>query len=241
MGLARSLVVAAVLWLAWVPAPAGAETLRGHCVSVHDGDTLTVMAGTRKEKIRLLGIDAPEIGQPPWGYASRDYVRGLALDKNVRVETDVQERDKYGRLLGYVYVGSTFVNLEAVKAGHAVLLTYAPNVRHVDLFTSAQTAARTKGLGLWNPKAPLAQTPYQFRHQNDGKPRFDRGDTYRVASPVPSAGGSAGPIVTGQAVRFNKRSKKFHRPGCSHTCKTCIEVPEAEALSRGGVACKGGR
>lgn len=226
MHLLRSLAVAAIVWLA--AAPAHAETLRGHCVSVHDGDTMTVLAGDRKEKIRLLGIDAPEIGQPPWGFTSRDFVRGLALDKDVRVETDVQARDKYGRLLGYVYVGSTFVNLEAVKAGQAVLLTYAPNVRFVELFTGAQTEARARGLGLWNPKAPLTQTPYQFRHPD------------AAASPRPA--GSTAPTTVAEAatgkVRFNRRSKKFHPPGCGHTCPSCVELDVAEAQGRGGVQCK---
>lgn len=214
----RSLAAAAVLLLV-AAAPAAARTLTGHCVSVHDGDTLTVMAGDRKEKIRLLGIDAPEIGQPPWGFASRDFVRGLALDKDVRVETDVQPRDKYGRLLGYVYVGKTFVNLEAVKAGHAVLLTYAPNVRYVELFTGAQTEARGKGLGLWNPKAPLTQTPYQFRHPG-------------------GAAASEAPVAATGKVLFNRKSKKFHPPGCGHTCKTCVELDVAEARGQGGVQCK---
>lgn len=233
----RTLAAATLVWLVTAATPAWAETLQGRVVSVHDGDTMQVeVPGGRREKIRLLGIDSPEIGQPPWGVRARDFTRGLALDKEVRVETDVQPRDKYGRLLGYVYAGKTFVNLEVIRQGHAVLLTYPPNVRHVELFTQAQTEARTKGLGLWDPKAPLPETPYQFRHKNDGKRTYDRGEGMRLASPRPRA--SAGAVAPKTMVRFNKRSKKIHPPGCGHECPTCVEMTMEEAQQRGGEVCK---
>lgn len=236
----RTLAVATLVWLAASCPAAWAETIQGRVVSVHDGDTMQVeLPGGRREKIRLLGIDSPEIGQPPWGERARDYTRGLALDKDVRVETDVQPRDKYGRLLGYVYAGTTFVNLEVIRGGHAVLLTYPPNVKFVELFTKAQEEARTKGLGLWDPKAPLPETPYQFRHKNDGNRTYDRGDGMRIASPRPRASfAPPSQVAPKTMVRFNKRSKKIHPPGCGHECPTCLEMTMEEAQKRGGVLCK---
>lgn len=242
----RTLAATAVAWLVLAPA-AWAETLQGRVVSVHDGDTMQVeVGGGRREKVRLLGIDAPEISQAPWGVRSRDFMRGLAMDKDVRVETDVQARDKYGRLLGYVYVGPTFVNHEAVKSGHAMILTYPPNVKFVELFTAAQAEARTKGLGVWDPKEPLTQTPYEYRHRGE-KPGFTRGANLKVASPGPRPAASARPATKGAAavqdapagqVRFNPRSKKYHPAGCGHECGTCVALPLAEAKARGGVECK---
>ncbi len=237
----RTLAAVTCAWLVLTASPAWAETLQGRVVSVHDGDTMQVEVDGRREKIRLVGIDSPEMSQAPWGERARDFTRGLALDKDVRVETDVQPRDRYGRLLGYVYVGTTFVNLEVIRSGHAVLLTYPPNVKHVDAFTAAQTAARAKGLGLWDPKAPLSETPYQFRHRNDGKPTFTRGDRLKVASPDTHSSRSANPAAQDAPrgmVRFNPRSKKIHPPGCGHECPSCVPMTMDEAEKRGGVVCK---
>lgn len=228
---------AAVAWLMLVPA-AWAETLHGRVVSVHDGDTMQVEVAGRREKIRLVGIDTPEISQAPWGVRARDYTRRLALGKAVRVETDVQPRDRYGRLLGYVYIGDTFVNLEVIKSGHAVLLTYPPNVKHVHAFTAAQTDARKQQRGIWDPREPLTETPYQHRHKKDGKPAYTRGGGMKVASPAaprPRAGAQDAPA--GQ-VRFNPRSKKIHPPGCRHECPSCQPMTMDEAKQRGGTVCK---
>lgn len=211
-----------------------AETLQGTCVSVYDGDTLTLMVGDRKEKIRLLGIDAPEMKQAPWGKQSRDFARGLALNKQLRIETDVQPRDRYGRLLGYAYAGDTFINLELVRQGQAVLLTYPPNVKYVERFTAAQKEARAKGLGIWNPKSPLDVSPRDFRRGK--KPAaFTRGAGLKLAPS--SAPGASGTLT----VRFNKRSKRYHSDTCGHRCQTCESVPLPEAEARGGKPCRSRR
>src|SRR5207302_4566860 len=106
--------------------------LAAQVLSVHDGDTITVQLADRKEKVRLIGIDAPEIDQAPWGIQARDALRGLLDGKTVRLETDITVRDQYRRLLAYVYVGEMLVNLELVRQGQAVLYTVPPNVAHVE-------------------------------------------------------------------------------------------------------------
>ena len=74
--------------------------------------------------------------------------------KEVRLEMDVQERDKYGRLLAYVYLeDSTFVNAELLKQGYAQVATYPPNVKYVELFVKLQKEARENKRGLWKEKA----------------------------------------------------------------------------------------
>lgn len=219
------------LWLFGLTGSAMAEALEGQCVAVYDGDTITLMVGEKKEKIRLLGIDAPEMKQAPWGIRSRDFARGLVLNKSVRVETDVQPRDRYGRLLGYVYVGDTFINRELVRQGHAVLLTYPPNVRHVEVFTAAQKEARENGRGIWDAKQPLDVSPRDFRRGNKSA-NFTRGAGLKLsssASPLPAAS---------QPVRFNKRSKRYHSETCGHPCATCETIPLKEAEERGGRPCK---
>jgi micrococcal nuclease len=67
----------------------------------------------------------------------------------VRLETDVQARDRYGRLLAYVWVGDVMVNAELVRQGYAQVMTVPPNVRHQELFVKLQREAREAGRGLW--------------------------------------------------------------------------------------------
>ena len=124
---------------------------------VVDGDTFWVDNGTSKGiKIRLTGIDAPE-SQKRWkkeeghyGKESKSYLTKLLKDKKVRLETDIDSLDRYGRTLSYVYLeDDTFVNAVLVKEGYAVIMTMPPNVRYSDLFYNLQVQARENNLGLW--------------------------------------------------------------------------------------------
>jgi len=141
-----------------------AVTLKGRVIKITDGDSIHVLLknGT-KEKVRLIGIDAPEKAQKPWGTQSTKALERLVNGQQVRLETDITARDRYGRLLACVYVGQTFVNLELMNQGAAVLLTYPPNVAHAGVFTAAQARARAAGLGVWNPALPLNVMPSDYR------------------------------------------------------------------------------
>lgn len=125
---------------------------------VVDGDTFWVDNGTSKGiKIRLTGIDAPE-SQKRWkkeegyyGKESKAYLTKLLKDKKVRLETDIDSLDRYGRTLSYVYLeDDTFVNAIMVKQGYALIMTVPPNVRYSELFHKFQVEARENNRGLWN-------------------------------------------------------------------------------------------
>ena len=135
---------------------AGAGTVEGTAVRVVDGDTINVQLADRVEKIRYIGVNAPEIhhpikGEEPGGRAAAQVNRGLVIGRRVRLELDVQPRDRYGRLLAYVWVGDTMVNAELVRLGYAQVMTVPPNVRYQDLFLKLQREARDAGRGLWRP------------------------------------------------------------------------------------------
>ena len=138
-------------------------------LSVHDGNTITVQLEDRKEKVRLIGIDAPGIDQAPWGVQARDALRGLVDSKTVRLETDITERDQYRRLLAYVYVGEMLVNAEMVRQGQAVLYTVPPNVAHVEDYQKAQQEAREAGRGVWDREKPLDVNPDCYRKLKKGR------------------------------------------------------------------------
>ncbi len=131
---------------------------------VVDGDTLDVIAGRFSERVRLIGVDAPEPGQP-FAVEAAAFVRTrLPVGRTVWLESDVQSHDRYARRLAYVWttrplrgdpleVRRAMLNAMLLLEGYAVLLTVPPNVRYVDLFRTFQQEARAAGRGVWAPAA----------------------------------------------------------------------------------------
>lgn len=120
---------------------------------VVDGDTIKLESG---EVVRYIGIDTPEIvdpRKPVQCYAQEASVKNKELveGKEVRLEKDVSETDKYSRLLRYVWLGDTLVNELLVKEGYAQSSSYPPDVKYQDRFIQAQNEARENNLGLWGP------------------------------------------------------------------------------------------
>ena len=132
-------------------------------VRVVDGDTIVVDRGRGQEKLRYIGVDTPETVKPgspvEWmGPQASAANRALVDGREVILERDVSEYDRYGRLLRYVWIHDggtwTLVNLALVAAGYAQVVTYPPDVKYVDRYLEAQAEARTAGRGLWG--APLS-------------------------------------------------------------------------------------
>ncbi len=125
-------------------------------VRVIDGDTIRVCCvfGDRVT-VRYVGVDTPETHHPmkgvePYGKEASEANRKLVDGKTVRLEFDVQQLDKYGRTLAYVYLEEgTFVNAWLVENGYAMVMTVPPNVKHQDLFLRLKRKAREAGRGLW--------------------------------------------------------------------------------------------
>lgn len=166
--LARNLFLALFLATAassfpFRPAAALAETLRGTVVTVVDGDTVEVaMDGGRTETVRYLLVDTPETHHPrrgveEFGLEAALANRALVLGKKVRLETDVQKRDRYGRLLAIVWIdlpeGPLMVNERLVEEGFALPLTLPPNVRFADRIHAALLRARSGEKGFWGAAA----------------------------------------------------------------------------------------
>ncbi len=105
--------------------------------------------------VRYVGVDTPEIHHPMkgverYGKEAAEANRKLVDGKTVRLEFDVQQVDRYNRLLAYVYLkDGTFVNAWLVENGYGVVMTKPPNVKHQELFLKLQQEAREKGRGLW--------------------------------------------------------------------------------------------
>ena len=136
---------------------------------VVDGDTINVVMNDEEYRVRYIGMNTPEKGQPFADLATQAN-QELVQDQTVIMVKDVSETDRYGRLLRYVYLADgTMVNADLVRQGFAQIATYPPDVNHEALFLELQQEARNSGRGLWaqpvatNTLAPLpTNTPAPF-------------------------------------------------------------------------------
>jgi micrococcal nuclease len=162
LAILSSIAISSAAWA--VPAPKTAPL-----VYVVDGDTIAVRVDRQIEKVRLIGIDTPESrinnrAKLQAVKSNRDVQTIIELGRQasktmkeialpgteIRLEFDVRERDKYGRLLAYAYLPSgTMINEEMLNRGYAQLLTMPPNVKHVERFKAALKESQKDGRGLW--------------------------------------------------------------------------------------------
>jgi len=159
---------------------------------VVDGDTVHVtLAGGKKEKVRFIGVNTPESTKEiePYGKEASAYTKSRLDGRKIWLEPDVEERDRYGRLLAYIWleqpandaeaeVRAKMFNAELLLNGYAQVMTVPPNVKYADLFVKLQREAREADKGLWGPA---------------GEEKTGEAEDYYVAS---------------------SRSTKFHRPDC---------------------------
>jgi micrococcal nuclease len=141
-----------------LPATASPPWPDATVVAVVDGDTVRVRLNGHVERVRYIGVDTPEVrhptrGEEPGGREAAAANRRLVAGQRVRLELDVQERDRHGRLLAYVWVGDLMVNAELVRGGWGQVFTVPPNVRHQALLRALEREAREARRGLWG-RAP---------------------------------------------------------------------------------------
>ncbi|HSV31104.1 MAG TPA: thermonuclease family protein [Atribacteraceae bacterium] len=118
---------------------------------VVDGDGIVLAGG---ERIRYIGIDTPELNHPSRGtefFAQEAYKanRRMVEGKRVELKFDVEERDRYGRLLAYVYIDGLMINEWLVANGYAQAASFPPNVKHAQRFQELEQKARELEIGLW--------------------------------------------------------------------------------------------
>jgi endonuclease YncB( thermonuclease family) len=141
-----------------------ALTLVGEVVAVADGDTVTVLdSGKRQHRVRLAGIDAPEKRQA-FGNSSRQALASMVFRQRVVVES--QKVDRYGRLIGKVFLGNVDVNLALLNLGLAWHYKDYQSEQSAEdrlSYSKAESVARRGEVGLWQDKNPTP--PWDFRRQ----------------------------------------------------------------------------
>jgi micrococcal nuclease len=217
---AKSRALAALLpfWLIVVVAghACAAEAILGKVVGVSDGDTITVLekpphpdsrAGTATQhRIRLFGIDAPESHQA-FGSKAKQFASELVFGKQVRVVK--QDIDRYGRVVGIVFVEQVCLNEELVRHGFAWVYPQYCKIALCADWSRLEAQARAAKTGLWAHTDPVA--PWEFRRAKrtakSERPPLPPSNTR------PEAGGYSG----------NQKSKVFHQPACKdYDCKSRI-------------------
>ena len=157
--------------------PAGAtQVLPGVVVGIVDGDTADVRLESGMIRIRLHGIDAPEIGQP-YGNTARTCLSDLVYGKNVLVEP--YEQDRYDRLVARIWFGERDINAEMIKSGFAwVYRRYAEDPR----YCAYEKGARDRRQGLWQSPSQEAIAPWEWRKRRTLGGQFTDYDRESVAT-----------------------------------------------------------
>ncbi len=136
---------------------------------VISGNTLEVIQiggpNALAERVRLLGIEAPDLEQAPWGNVAKERLTALTQGKTVLLEPDLQSQDSFQRRLAYVWLEGALVNEQLVAEGQALAVGRSPNTKYDQRLQNAQEQARLLGAGIWNPDQPMRQTPAEFREQ----------------------------------------------------------------------------
>lgn len=159
------IIALAIATLLYFGLKAPAKDVYLYVERVIDGDTLKLSNG---QKVRLIGVDTPELHYSDkllrdvkkslkdiktiqeLGEKAFDFTRELCLNKKIRLEYDVEKRDRYKRLLAYVYLeDGTFVNAKILQEGYGQVMTVPPNVKYAEYFAKLEREARKSNRGLW--------------------------------------------------------------------------------------------
>lgn len=141
---------------------------------VVSGQTIEVMINDSLVKVRLKGINAPDLRQSPWGKLAKNKLQELLISKNappltaklIMLETDLSQKDNYDRIQAYIWKNNLLVNEELIAQGCALADLIYTDDQYSKRLGYAQEYARIMGYGLWNPNQPMRLSPQEFRQQN---------------------------------------------------------------------------
>lgn len=147
------------------------ERLQGKVIDVVDGDTMKVIVNGKEETVRLLLVDTPETVHPskpvqPFGPEASNYAKEMLTNKDVELELDVRERDKYGRLLVYLYINGQMFNEMLLENGLARLAyVFPPNTKYVDRFLGIEKKAKQEEIGIWSIENYVGEEGFNLKQQ----------------------------------------------------------------------------
>ena len=229
-------------------------------IEVIDGDTIKVDINSKIETVRFIGVDAPETVHPnkdvqAYGKEASDFTKAQLLEKEVRLEYDIEERDKYGRLLAYIYIGNEMFNKVLLREGYAQLMTIPPNVKYVEEFIVLQKQAREQNKGLWSlPQTSVIPSPTSIPAKSITPTSIPtpKPSSKLLSTPSPpiqvSPKPTSTPILTPTPtptptpqqeiiVYITKTGEKYHRGTCRYLSQSKISINLKDAIRRGYTPC----
>ncbi len=217
-----------------IPLPALQGWQEAQVVQVSDGDTISVILNDQTYRVRYIGIDAPEEGEPCYEEAKRmNAYLVTRLSKTVYLERDLNETDQHGRLLRYVWVanpdGYIMVNAELVAMGYAKAVAYPPDVKHQALLTQMEQRARQAGfIECWSmPTLTMTVTPTATKWPTATAKAATSTPTVLAGCPQGCITPSPGCVIKGN-ISSNTGEKIYHMPGQRYYDQTTIDPEKGE-------------
>ncbi|PLS15998.1 nuclease [Bacillus sp. M6-12] len=177
----------------------------------------------RTEDVRLLLVDTPETKHPskpvqPFGPEASSFAKLTLTGKQVGIEIDISERDKYGRLLAYIWIGDRMFNEMLLEKGLArVAYIYPPNTKYVDQFRKVQEKAQKQAIGIWSIENYASEEGFETEGQ-DGNGSSGKTSSSAGTSPKTDSCNIKGNISS-------SGEKIYHVPGGQH-----YEITKAEEM-----------
>ncbi|MEM6610756.1 MAG: thermonuclease family protein [Cyanobacteria bacterium P01_C01_bin.72] len=139
----------------------------GEVTRVLSGQTVEIVLTGKSDvlRLRLIGVDAPDWRQSPWGEAAKQKLADLVWGKAISIEAESLESDRYNRIQGHLWLDQTLVSQQLVESGCVLANDRYPH-SYSKLLMESQEYARLMGLGIWNPQQAMRYTPSQFRSMN---------------------------------------------------------------------------
>ncbi|PLT29007.1 thermonuclease family protein [Peribacillus deserti] len=203
-------------------AKAPVKGLRGMVVHIVDGDTIDVkLTNGKNERVRMTLVDTPEtkhprLGVQPFGQEASEFTSKNLIAREVTLEMDAEERDQYGRLLAYIWVGDKLYNQILIDEGLARVAVYPPNTKYVDQFREAEKKARKAKKGIWSIEDYADEDGFN----SEGENTSSTGSSVKAASAGSSTGNETSDDTETNTscsgkIKGNANSKIYHVPGGS--------------------------
>ena len=151
-----------LLFIQGCQSPIISNGIQVQVVRVVSGQTLEATSMGKALKVRLAGIEAPDLQQQPWGQIAKQQLEATISGKTATLELDGQP-DKFGRQWAYVWQNGKLLNEQLLKEGYVLWDGRSRDRKYDDRLEKAQAWARIMGRGVWNSKQPMRQTPSEFR------------------------------------------------------------------------------
>jgi micrococcal nuclease len=186
--------------------PKDVKGIKAKVIRAVDGDTLVVHINGKEERVRMILVDTPETKHPqmgvqPFGPGASEFTSHSLTGKTVTLELGIQERDRYGRLLAYIWLGNELFNKTLVEKGLARVAVFPPNTKYLDEFNAAQEQAKKKAVGIWSVESYATDHGFKDKNANAA-----------AGSPSKSSSRHSG----GKCVIKGSKSGIYHVPGSKY-------------------------